>query len=443
MQPMMVFQELTQCRFSNGMLMLPFFHRMIVELNKGLGSEYDDDFFQKKSRSRFAYIKNLLKGLSHIRILRSDLLIMTSTLHNIESSGKKCNNLVDGYDKMYSDRVLIIEDSSSDGIWNERSDYSHVSYINTYLLCLTRFLSSLLNRLKIRERDDYTAFIGACPTYFDKSMLSRNDYFVSIYSFLMKKLLGLIKPKVLLLEDGSYGTEHAVICKIAKDRGIKVIELQHGMTYGCSAYQSLDSVDYSSEYYKYLPDCIFTFGDYWNNGIDWGYEKCSVGNAYLNNCRKDGLTVVPEYDYLILSQPFKGVDTFVKEFSAGCKKGKILLRLHPSENFEKKRQLFKDDENLILSQGTSLYDDIVNSRVVISWASTCVYEIMAFGKTPVIIDSVLSREGLSQDIGIWIKRPEDLLSMNKDDLGQVKDATWYWKDSFESNVKSYMDNCLC
>ena len=125
------------------------------------------------------------------------------------------------------------------------------------------------------------------------------------------------------------------------------------------------------------------------------------------------------------------------------KKGKILLRLHPSENFEKKRQLFKDDENLILSQGTSLYDDIVNSRVVISWASTCVYEIMAFGKTPVIIDSVLSREGLSQDIGIWINGPADLLSMNMDDLGQVKDATWYWKDSFESNVKSYMENCHC
>ena len=436
-------QSLVQCRFSNGMLMLPFFHRVIVESNRGLTNEYDDDFFQKKSRSRFDYFRNLLKGLSHIMIHRCDILIMISTLHNIESRGRKCNNLIDGYHEIFADRVLIIEDSNSNGIWKERSDYSHVSYINTYLLCLTRFLSSLLNRLKIRDRDDYTAFIDACPTYFDKSMLSRNDYFVSIYSFLMKKLLGLIKPKVLLLEDGSYGTEHAVICKIAKDRGIKVIELQHGMTYGCSAYQSLDSVDYSSEYYKYLPDCIFTFGDYWNDGIDWGYEKYSVGNAYLNNCRKDSMTVVPEYDYLILSQPFKGVDAFIKEFSASCKKGKILLRLHPFEDLEKKIQMFKDDENLILSQGTSLYDDIVNSHVVISWSSTCVYEVLAFGKVPVIFDSVMSRKELPQDIGVWIKGPEDLLGLNMDDFGQVKDTTWYWKDSFESNVRSYMDNCLC
>lgn len=423
--------------------MLPFFHRMIVELNKGLGDVYNDDFFQKQSRSRYKYIIHLLKKFRMMRLHKCDLLIISSTLHNIESKGRKYNNLIEGYEEIYGNKVMVIEDSDSDGLWRERADYSHVSYINTYLLCLTRFLSALLNKVKVRENDDYRAFVDAYPTYFSKPMLSRNDYFVTVYSFLIKRLLDFVNPKVLLLEDASYGTEHAVICKIAKDRGLKVVELQHGMTYGCSAYQTLVSVNYDKEYDEYLPNSIFTFGDYWNHGIQWEYEKYPVGNAYLNHYRNETKSVIPTYDYLILSQPFKGVEPFIKAFSEKLKVGKILLRLHPSEDFKKNEQLYRDCDNIILSQGTSLYDDIVNSVVIAGWASTCVYEILAFGKEPVIIDSALSREGIPSDIGVWIKTPEQLLALNgMTSALSPQETAKYWEDSFETKVKSYFSNIL-
>lgn len=433
--------ELLQSRFSNGMLMLPFFHRDIVFYSGNI-EEYSESFLKPQIRNRFARIISLLKGLSHIKVCKSDILMMTTTLHNIESKGVFINNLYGAYYDMYRNRTLLIEDADRFGMWRKRGNYPNVSYINTYFMLLAIKFSSILTKIKTKDRPDYTPLINRYPALLNKKVLSRNDYFVSIYSSMIKWLLKKVKPKILLLGCASYGNYTAVVCKLAKEMGIKVIELQHGSTLGNSAYQKLDNLKYDKDYYDYLPDCYFTFGDYWKKSIGWAYEKFSVGNAYLNRyIESNGLTK-PKYDYLVLSQPFNGVGEFVKTLSSKLYNKTILLRLHPQEDWEDNRRLYEGYDNVILSHGTSLYDDIINCSGIVGWSSTCLFEVLAFGKVPIVIDCELSRAQFPSDLGIWVQNPEDVLKLDIDDANKSVDVTYYWKGSFESNVSSYLERYL-
>ncbi len=432
-------QKLMLCRFSNGMMMLPYYHRAIMERLGG----YDDSFLEKTSSiSKYSYLKNLIKGVFRFNLKKKEILIITSTLHNVESEGKVTNNLISGYYDLFKDKVAIIEEPDSQGSWRKKTAFQSASHINSFFIIISRIAASFLNMINPSQRRDFVMFAQNNPLSFSKDALGKMDYFVAIYSFFITRLLAYIEPKVLIIEDASYGECYSIICRIAKERGIKVIEPQHGTTYKNTAYQKLESVNYSDEYYRYLPDVIFTFGKYWNNTIGWEYKKIAVGNAFLNNYLRGVFKLTPQYDLLIVSQPYKGVDDFIKELSNIYRSGKILLRLHPNEDIETNIQNYKDYKNIKISCNTSLYDDINNSRGILGWTSTCLYEALAFGKSPIIVDCSCTRGHIPEDIGIWIKKPKDILSLDIEMINDVVDSSLYWEGSFDSIVKSNIEQII-
>ena len=276
--------------------------------------------------------------------------------------------------------------------------------------------------------------------------MSRDDYFVKVYSWLLDKLFAYVKPKCVIVNCASYGHNMAVVTYIAKKRGIKVIEPQHGVTWKGPAYNASDQIAESSVFAECLPDALFTFGNFWGECVCWKYEKYVVGSPYLNeyaSIRKENNT---GYDFLVISQPMAGnigdaKNNFVRELARHFPGKKILFRIHPSEDFEEQKNIFKEENITISNSTTVLYDDFNNSNYILGWYSNCLYEALAFGKNPIIVDTPRTRELMAQNVGIWIKNPSEITEEKLQRQCQV-DYKQFWAGDFEGRVKKYIDNIL-
>lgn len=440
--------ELLSAHFRNGMMMLPYYHYSIVSKLNEQGSFGT----MKVGLTRKDRIKNLFRGLKKINLRKSKIIIFSHTAFEIQKDGHFFNSLHGYYYDLYKDSTLLIEDASDGYVWRTETSRSQLSFINTYLLFFAGLLSGLLQRIHPLHSEDYQKFIAAYPEQFSEEALSRADYYISVYAFMLKLLLRLIAPKIVMVNCGSYGGNMAVVCYVAKRMGIKVIEPQHGTIYkGHIAYTASDIVCNSPEYKEYLPDVFFAFGDYWSKFITWNYEKFTVGNPYLNDYALSGKKSDISYDFLVVSQPLDEIYNglfhkaqFVKDLSQTFSESRILFRIHPAECLEEQKEIYKECKNIdvVSSASSVLYEDFNKCHYVVGWNSTCLYEALAFNKMPIIVDSELNRNFFPHNIGIWIKTPKDLKNLDLQSLKGTFESSEYFAVDFEENVRKYLYKLL-
>lgn len=437
--------ELLTAHFRNGMMMLPYYHYNIVsKLN-----EHGSFGVMKESLSHMERIKNLFRGLKHFTLRKSKIIIFSHTAFEIEKNGLFYNSLHGYYCDLYKDSTLLIEDASDGYVWRTDTSHSQLSFINTYLILFAGLISGLLQRLHPSKSPDYQKFIAAYPDMFSEESLSRADYFIRVYAFLLRLLFKMVAPKIVMVNCCSYGGNMAIVCYVAKQLGIKVIEAQHGSIYNNLAYEVSDIVCNSIEYKEYLPDVFFAFGDYWLKFVKWDFEKICVGNPYLNEYVLSEKRDYYDYDFMIVSQPldelFPSFDKaqFVKDLSDTFPESHILFRIHPAEYLEEQKEIYHGFKNIdVVSASSVLYEDMKRCHHVIGWYSTCLFEALAFNKIPIIIDTEPSREFFPCEVGIWVKSPVDLIELDLSSLGSSVNSVYYFAIGFEENVRKYLDKLL-
>lgn len=437
-------QELLNCRFKNGMMILPFYHSYIqARLNeqKFAGERIVHVSFFKRSLS-------LLKGLLYCKIKKKNILIFSSTLFNVKEGDLFFNCLHGYYYDLYPDDTLLLEDSDTSYTWRTRDSYKNLSFINTYIELFCIILQKVCHAIAPIHLRDYDILLKEYPNLFTLKKLSKEDYFTKFYAYFIRQLLNKVKPSVILLNCGSYGHTKAIICYVAKKMGIKVIEPQHGVTYKSAGYTTSEFIATSKEYGKYLPDTLFTFGDYWKDFVKWNYEKVPVGYQYLNEYESKAGKQLVEYDFLIISQPMNSEEElkkiqFVKDLSKAFPERKILFRIHPVENYEEQFLIYKECKNLEVSKSTNvLYEDFSKCKHIVGWFSNCLYECLAFKRIPIIVDTNYTRQFFPHDLGVWIKSPDNLKEIDLDDLQNSIDYTKFWSSDFVYKVKKYIDQII-
>ena len=434
--------KLLDCKFSNGMPMLPYYHC-------GLISKMNNISYASEMTTLLPLwkrIKNLMKSWKKIGVKRKSILIFSSTLFNVKNDNG-IFNYMHSYYNIYKNDTLLIEDGDLNFGWRTFDSVPCLSTVNSTMVFVASLFATLLNKIRPLHREDFIPFETDFSQHVLDSQLSRDDYFVKIYSFLLNILFDRVNPKCIILNCASYGHNMSVITYNAKKRGINVIEPQHGVIRKGPAYSASEIIVNSSEFNKCMPDVLFTFGEKWIQGVDWKYEKYVVGSPYLNEYAEKKRDFVPDYDYLIISQPMSGENernkvNFVKRLACIFPDKRILFRIHPSENFSEQVNKYQGLDNISVSNSTSvLYDDITNSVYIVGWWSNCLYEALAFGKNPIIVDTSQTREYMEQGVGIWIKDPSEITASILQKQNNI-DFRQYWADNFEERVKMYLDSIL-
>lgn len=427
--------ELLKCRFSNGMLMLPYFrYSLMCKLN----SEEKKLTVVKRANTKHK-IRNLLTHLYKIKTAQKDLMFISCTELNVKDDNGKFFNSLDGYYyNLYPYDSVLVEDGDSTYAWRTTDSYDNLSFINTYLEIYANIVSKIKYFFSRRTLSNAIKFSKFTNNIISVQTICIADYFVETYSILIYKLLKRVKPKILFVNCGTYGYKRSCILKVANSLNIMTVELQHGSIIDNHlAYSACEMEVNCKEYYDYLPREIWCFGKRWTESIKWGYKKRSIGNPYLNNFKVKGTFQSNCCDFLIISQPAVRniLVKFVQELAILFPDKVIHYRCHPSESASSYEDLFPSIDNLrILDSSSMLYADISNSKYIVGCYSTCLIEALAFKKNPIIIECNDSDKYFPKEIGIRVKHPKDLRLdiLNRQESFNFEE---YFDSNFEENVK--------
>ncbi|MGY0372534.1 hypothetical protein [Clostridium sp. JNZ J1-5] len=167
------------------------------------------------------------------------------------------------------------------------------------------------------------------------------------------KILDNIKPKVIL-EVCHYEFDKLLINEVAKKKGIKVIELQHG---------TIDKYHVSYNFYKKMslpnfPDYIFTFGEYWSKTSRFPIEKENIIDIGFYNFEKKQSEFRDKSEarnILFISQNTIGKELSKLALELNKKldgQYKIIYKLHPREF-----QVWKVDYPELVNSGIEVIDN--------------------------------------------------------------------------------------
>lgn len=204
---------------------------------------------------------------------------------------------------------------------------------------------------------------------------------------LVRRIIEKINPKVFV-EVVSYSFDCMMFTEVCKEKGIPVIELQHGILTNNIAYNYNTDKEIGQ-----IPDKIFLFSDYWKSHINWPVAKenlVTTGFPYFERKLSEA-TKVEEYDdgkqnIIFISQGTIGhkLSRVAIELSKilDQKQYRIFYKLHPGE-FAVWRERYDglaDADIIVLDDHKNfLYDYFATCQVQVGVYSTALYEGLGFG----------------------------------------------------------------
>lgn len=199
-----------------------------------------------------------------------------------------------------------------------------------------------------------------------------------------ERLLDRLQPRLVFLESASYSGRSSLI-SLMKDRGIRVIEPQHGWIGPSHAAYNFGAAMSSPELLKTLPDVVMTFGDFWSERIRHPADVVSIGKPHMDEMSRE-LTELKDRarEVLVVSsvaEPDKTAD-FVLSLRDALPTGwTVVFRPHPSEKataFER-YPLLVDAQRVSFDSNSDVYTSLRSVRGVVGYASTVLYEAAAMG----------------------------------------------------------------
>lgn len=193
------------------------------------------------------------------------------------------------------------------------------------------------------------------------------------------RLLDKVQPRLAFFASVNY--PERIVLEECKKRGIKTIELQHGL---------IASTDPGYSYPegimpRLFPDYLFVWGDYWRETVAAPITNdriITVGNPYLEERLAAVGRVSACEQVVFLSQPTIGERLF-KFAGQLARRGsfpyRIIYRLHPSEQPEAYKRLNVPGVDLSTAADRDLLSLLAESRAQIGVHSAAIFEGLALG----------------------------------------------------------------
>jgi hypothetical protein len=322
------------------------------------------------------------------------------------------------------------------------------SYINSFLLSILVKLCSCTEKLNSKKMYNMHILINIISELEIKYNIDKNILQIYSYITIFRRYFTFIRPTKLFVAC-YYGVDRMTASYVAKEIGIPVIELQHGVIYN-RHFAYVTKVDIQKNPY---PDYVFCFGEGYKKWISPYICKSAnifiVGNYYINfiKQRSDRNKKLFLEKYLHITSRIvvtvAGLDEldneildFIEQVSIICPKIYFIYipRTVSSEHMN------YTHVNISIERELDIYQCMQNSHIMSTVNSTCVVESLALG-TPVILIDIQGRAKFSygdffspSDAVFYAETPEEYIlciadALKRDRKQISSDATYYYAEN--------------
>lgn len=377
---------------------------------------------------------------------------------NFKKNNKYFNRLTDYFASVYKDLSLIVE-RSENKVFKLPRCVDNITFED--YIYVTSYLKTLFAQPSDKDLYKIENFVKYLKKIFN-SFLDEKD-FISIYKKLVNhskkypfvyesycKLFENLKPSVIF--SVGRGSKRIYLYKAAKDMGIKVAELQHGIISKSHVlYNYSDSMINSSQFQEYLPDYFLTFGSFWNKYLRDSTKKVVIGYPHLTTSLSEIKRLsCPKFSQdkkriLIISQGTHTKDfvEIAKYLSAKLGNNiKIFYKLHPAEVlFEDRYKELYNYKNIDVFKDGNIYELFCECDCIVACYSTAILEALAFHKPIFILNNSWSKEFIPLEIGVWFSEKEELYNLLHQDSSIGEYAyDFFEKTDWRENYIKFIEN---
>jgi hypothetical protein len=277
------------------------------------------------------------------------------------------------------------------------------------------------------------------------------DRIIPHYRDVLKSTLKKNKPKLIIVSEGNNGEwKQAILFQVAKELGIPTAEVQHGvfnlgMKYGpklaaSSALKAMKS-DYELVFGPYhagltnAPVQCIPFGHY---DLEQAVKRFK-SNSPSKKDKEINVVLIGEgippssVDNGLLRHTLSALQQWNQSF-------KLCIRLHPSEQADAKYEPFFQFQGTRYSthKEESIYDVINEADIIVSHASTVVFEALYFQKKVCVLRDDNTAMYVPEGVGLPFYNAEtllELLNQLASDKKPPAEENQYW--SMEGVVNNF------
>lgn len=270
------------------------------------------------------------------------------------------------------------------------------------------------------------------------------------YQRIYARFLDRVAPKTLILGNASY-LNRSPLLPLLRERNISVHEPQHGWIGPAHGAYNFGAAFSDPSLKAYLPDSLLTFGEFWSDSIRHPSRKVAVGKASLEHAAQREHVDFTQRGRILLVSSIYRTDELIK--LARMLRAKlpdsqtVVVRPHPSER-PAAAEIFADAisvDGVELDDESDLYRSMATARVVVGYASTVLFEALAFGVPTLVIKSPLSdlytpREIFGERIAANGAGVERILEASREALAADASARVdrVWKPNAVQNFNAFL-----
>jgi len=410
-----------------------------------------------------AIAKSVLHNLVRGSTLHGDILLTTVGTGLFARNGAWFNRLSDHFALAARDRTVVLEDLSS---WQWRFPRFNDRVLFHTPLVLYGYVAGRIavRSHHVKKARDLIALVQARAQHFLDWTLTaqRREFLVQLLARheagtprlfrAYERLLSRLMPRMLIKEMGCYG--HSSVFNVAARRlGIMVTEYQHGMvSAGHDAYNVAPSLAASNDYRSTIPEFFLSYGDWWSEQINMPLAHVPIGNphrteqiARLGDCSGD------KNDILILGDSFNStmyLGLAERLIGVSGRDQRVVFRPHHLER-ERIETQFPAGRcgSVYIDRRPDIYDSFRSAKVVISEASTGLFEAVGLVEKIFVFATPRARFALPRHPFAEFESPEELISKLADDevgrprLGEVS-RVWMpgWRDNYLEFLEAQLEN---
>jgi hypothetical protein len=256
---------------------------------------------------------------------------------------------------------------------------------------------------------------------------------------LWAKFFERVQPKVLFVEDGSYGA-YAHLFTWARAAGIATAEFQHGViSRSHLAYNIGDAARTDDRYARCIPQHLLLYGDVYARETRTSSELTVVGCPHFSETVTAASGAASTVLFVSQGTRTDAMVTLASAIAKRFPKRSIVFRPHPGElAFPERYASLRGMANIDIDERGDIYDRFRSAAVVIGHSSTAIVEAAGMGLPVLVLDDAAARAILPADVGTWFRDADELADLvTSPPRRQIEPAQFFapdWRERYRAFI---------